>query len=999
MKKPVALLALLLGVGTALPLGAYERATHGDLGQRAAQRDMSILDSVLRTELGFPDGIAEKFRGPSRLTLRSVAELIGDGADFEDDPAFRSLRHFHDPLVAPWDGAGLFGLFQSSVLWQQDARQNGVAGGGNWSWQDARDWYLRALTASAPTDRASAFGTTFEALGHLAHLVQDASVPAHVRNDPHPILDGYESHVNRLQRAAAGSARRQRFESLLDAGPPFTPVATFTPTGHPRASVPVARLIDSDTFLGANFEVLTRPSLGIAEFTNGNFMSDDTLFTDFALPRRSALGADFFEPEGGGVRRYFGKAFEGEAVRHFVAESALYDLATALLGQPAGDALTLTRLVYEDYAAKLLPLAVRYSASLLDYFFRGRLDVDLVDDGSGLRLVGTNASTEALDGGTLAVYADGTDGLRRPASAGVGVGRVESGGSLPAVAVTRPEGAERFVAVYTGALGAERPADHFTGAVIGKVLGGYRVEEVSSDGTRWNLRTPQGIFPLPIFRSDIVELRWGDADNTLVGRTAFGTGQPNTLRAYRLNRAPGSPDVPLRAAAGGGQEVDLQQTGEAVFPIGLDVGGLQLNSTIDYQQYLISFVHTRVISQGELVSDTYSDGKAERAVSGSASATFNWRLTLDLTKFNNSRARPYRWELQQIGLTTDGRLVALVRTRLTQLERLDEFFAVFPSKRFVWCGQEACLSPPEIQDGPPAQVGYGFGRGAQTHWALVDVSRGRVAYSTAAAGVVITNTIQVTSQALVATEIPLTIVDGIASYSVDSQNNLRVGTSCNPPADSGFYEVSRVELTFGVSAASVSQYPPELAPIGFSPFPEHLRSEEKACLSSTRALLAVARDEARVYVNDALSALRVPDGSERVALLFILGQGLATDFRGDYARVVAWDPLAQAASLRHEVPTGDVWQLITAAHGVAVIGGINSPALTAVPLDGNQPATVVPMPLGDVFNFRALSPAFLYNVQDLKFYRYQPGLLKTALPATLAAGGSATGDYHAIRLP
>lgn len=1014
MKQRVALLAFLLSFGTTLPLGAYDRPTHTDIAQRAARSDVSSLDGVLKDELGSPDGIAARFPRPSRLAAAPVAELIGDGADFEDDPFFRSLRHFHNPLVEPWDRAGLFGLFQSSVLWQQNALQDSVAGGGNWSWQDARDWYLKALTGSAPADRASAFGATFEALGHLTHLIQDASVPAHVRNDPHPILDGYERHVDRLQRALAGSPRRERFESLLSGTSSFDPTPVFAPTDHPQAPVPVARLIDSDTFRGANFEVLRLPSLGIAEYTNGNFLSDDTRFTDFALPRRSALGADFFEPEGPYVRRYFEKAFEGETVRHFVAESSLYDPATAILGQPAEDALTLTRLVYEDYAAKLLPLAVRYSAALLDYFFRGRLDVDLVDDGGGLRLVGANASREALDGGTLTVYADGTDGVRRPASAETGVGRVESGNTLPAVAVAPSEGAERFVAVYTGALGEERPAGTFPGGVIGKVLGGYRLEELFSDGTRWNLRTPKGIFPLPILRIDIVDLRWGDADNTLVGRTAFGTGQPNKLRAYQLNRLPGSVDVPLRAATGGGQEVDVQQTAEATFPIGLDVGGLQLNSTIDYQQYLISFVHTTVYSQGVLVSDTYSDGQAERVVNGSASTTFDWRLTLDLAKFNNFRARPYLWQLQQIGLTADGRLVALVRIRLTQLEpSLPESFAVFPSKRFVWCGQGACSSPPAIQDGPPAWVAYGFGRGAQNHWTLVDVTQGRVVYSTAAGGVVINNTIQVTRfresgggpfQGLVATEIPLRTVDGNSFYAVDPQDNLRFGSSCNPPAGSGFYEVSRVELPFGVSAASARQYRPELARTEFPPFAEHLLSQEKACLAaafglSPFAFVVVASDEARVYLNDALAAFRVPDGSERVALLFILGQALATNFRGDYARVVGWDPLAQSASLRHEVLTGDLWQLITAARGVAVIGGINSPALTAVPLEGNQPATAFPMTLGNVFNFRALSPAFLYNVQDQKFYRYQPGLLKTALPATLAAGGSAAGDYHAVRLP
>src|SRR5205814_2793665 len=157
----------------------------------------------------------------------------------------------------------------------------------------------------------------------------------------------------------------------------------------------------------------------------------------------------------------------------------------------------------------------------------------------GLRLVGTNASTDALDGGTLTLYADGDDGLRRPASESIAVGRAGPGDALPAVPVTGPAGAERFVAVYTGTLGEERPVGAFPGAVIGKVLGGARVEEVFLDGgdtpPRWKLRTPKGVFLLtpadgasPLTADDFEALRWGDGQDQL--RSEEHTSELQSLR-------------------------------------------------------------------------------------------------------------------------------------------------------------------------------------------------------------------------------------------------------------------------------------------------------------------------------------------------------------------------------------------------------------------------------------------------------------------------------------
>src|SRR5262249_16688458 len=129
--------------------------------------------------LGAGEGIGQVADG-KRLT-----EWIGLGSIREDD-TLRFLNHFHNPLRT-WDAAGFRGPWpflgvqvgSSSVLLQQDAEHSG------WSWGDVRSAYLEALTRPQSRERDERLARTFEGLGHLIHLVQDAGSPAHTRNDPH----------------------------------------------------------------------------------------------------------------------------------------------------------------------------------------------------------------------------------------------------------------------------------------------------------------------------------------------------------------------------------------------------------------------------------------------------------------------------------------------------------------------------------------------------------------------------------------------------------------------------------------------------------------------------------------------------------------------------------------------------------------------------------------------------------------------------------------------
>src|SRR4029079_4556739 len=80
--------------------------------------------------------------------------------------------------------------YPSSIVWGQSLTQGDLPSDiamwdGTWSWPFARDSFFRALTELEPAAREESMAKTFRALGQLPHLVQDATVPAHVRNDSH----------------------------------------------------------------------------------------------------------------------------------------------------------------------------------------------------------------------------------------------------------------------------------------------------------------------------------------------------------------------------------------------------------------------------------------------------------------------------------------------------------------------------------------------------------------------------------------------------------------------------------------------------------------------------------------------------------------------------------------------------------------------------------------------------------------------------------------------
>ena len=857
-------------------------------------------------------------------------------------------------------------------------------------------------------------------------------MPAHVRNDPHLIYEGYEKHIERLRASPQGTSRRILFETLLNQQAIRPPLSIFTPTSDARAPAPIARLIDTDLFLGGNFEVLGLPQIGIAEYANGNFLSDDTIFSDFALPDRAGLGADFFEPEGQRFRRYFEKVAEGESIRHFVAESTLYEPVNAELGRPMDEALTLTRRVYEDYAAKLLPRAVGYSAALLDYFFRGRLDVDVVEDPvdpSVLRLEGTNASGDPLVDGTLTLYADDPTGARSPAVAldPTTVAGVAPGEALSSARFQTPENAERFVAVYQGTLGNEArdPARNFPGGVIGKVLGGVRVEELFSDGTRWNLRTPQGVFPLPILRSQVVELKWGDADNTLVGRSHFGRRLSNQFFAWEIARPPGSLEVPLLTEPDGSRMVDVRLRQQVSFPFGMDLGTtIEFNQTIHYEQYLLSFVVTETFTFGPFGYQPTrldaSDGRIDLMVNETQSIARNYQITLDPDRFFLPSTGVYRWNLEDIALTADGRILALVVVSLMSPGES----ATFPAFTLTVFRTEVRNDDgnllPQVEATNPVTVPFSFPSGLDpAFWTLVDVTTGRVVASTAPPVLAINHHTAHTNLHNIPNAPAVRLfskerfiggnLDGAFRYrSFLASDNVFPAPFCSPDDRAQARELGQVSIQRGTLEAEVRPYRSEITSVQFpASLPRSQSTGQLVFLCGTPVgptAFAVTTTRSFFSPGRLDQAFRTRPGSSPEQLVLLLAQsGDEGRFGRDQGKLVLWTPELGSAEVRHELLERGFHTILSVSRSSAMLlSDIFSTfelSTSLIPLVGSQAPIVFPdEDLG--FSFTLLEPGFLYNAQDLKFYRLQPPLQRTALPAKLAdVPDNPAGDYHAVRLP
>jgi hypothetical protein len=528
MKRPVVRMWVwgflaTVGCGWVSGAWAFQLETHRVVNERAVV--VSTLDAHLKEELGLRGGILEVFN-----SIR-VQDWIGIGGRAEDlfredevgGALYRSKHHFQNPLLS-WDRAGLTGRCilpvtgQASVRWAQSEQDQT---GGSARWADARRLFLTSLALPSKGERDTAAADLFKILGQQMHLVADLAAPAHVRNDIH-----CTSHSESFEVWAERKENRDSLGTVQPIRPDPGIFNVGLPIQDQIARVPVARLWDTEAYRVTQNPDLTLNGLaGLAEYTNANFFSKNTIFSPaFPFPARTSVDLDpvaQIDPKTGKLRRYFTKVRDGQLLNRVAVPGALYDsLPEALKDKNIG----LDDSVLAEYATHLFPRAVGYSAAVLDYFFRGKLDAmigaDPVDS-EKLQLTAKNASFEPLDRGTLSVYGDYASGERRPLGSWPVQGPVAPGGDLPSQSFSPASPIPaRYMVVYQGDLGEEKKDNPpgFGGAVIGKAAkyGGVLEELIL-------FRTPNNTYDV-YFRNANQVVLLGLSENLPVPLSRTGVG-------------------------------------------------------------------------------------------------------------------------------------------------------------------------------------------------------------------------------------------------------------------------------------------------------------------------------------------------------------------------------------------------------------------------------------------------------------------------------------------
>ena len=353
---------------------AYDNTTTHRYINEMAVKNKANIDSYLMTSLGMNGGI------DTMLGTKPIWEWIVKGGFEEDKPSSRCLRHFHDPLEENWDEAGLlfFTKYDSMIYWAQAPYSENDDSDNKYSWQWAKEYYHKALL----TGSEEYYAKTFRSLGQVMHLVSDAAVPAHVRNDPHPIIDPYERWVENHPSTIKNleykwfSAEDTIFDKAVS---------------NSSAPSPISALWDHDEYLpdGSNMPDGFNRTIGLAEYTNANFWTEDTM-NDYPHPSFEDINFDedlfrevILAENSESHNRFYLSKQNGDPIDHFftvrywfyhLSESSEYDDAKK-------EALRLTYTLDDvcciDYAKKLIPRAIGYSAALLDYFFRGSIEITL----------------------------------------------------------------------------------------------------------------------------------------------------------------------------------------------------------------------------------------------------------------------------------------------------------------------------------------------------------------------------------------------------------------------------------------------------------------------------------------------------------------------------------------------------------------------------------------------------------------------------------------------
>jgi hypothetical protein len=373
---------LVLGSLAAPTALAYETPTHARMSQEAAR--MSVLPARLKDiapdqklfslDSQLADGGSYLFGLISFQLQGSVSAWISHGAIEEDAfccPALRFTNHFYNPLNG--QGYSYLGVTgRPSLAWGTEPTD---IPGQDYSFRDARRYLYDGITASTERQRKGNLTNMFRSMGQVIHLLQDLGQPQHTRNDSHATGSRYEQYTNLARGRLAYDG--------------YPPVKVKTP----------------DQFW------VTPDRKGLADYTNAGFVTDGTNFTGTRSGNTINIRPDpnFPSPDGVGATIVKKQITDPDLLgpvgpnQPLIGEIWFVSTMVADNNQPgmnAANPRTSTFSIFDEDLAQygfswtftqnrfnfdsahtfLIPRAVGYSAGMLDYFFRGQMEITAPDD-------------------------------------------------------------------------------------------------------------------------------------------------------------------------------------------------------------------------------------------------------------------------------------------------------------------------------------------------------------------------------------------------------------------------------------------------------------------------------------------------------------------------------------------------------------------------------------------------------------------------------------------
>ena len=444
----------------------YEKVTHQWITSRAyeASNLNKIVSSGDLGQIGLDSDAAVWISGVTHNSQRHLFKIggwIAQGGYDEDIPSTRAVNHFFDPIT----GLGL--IYNTFILCS--SRQWGLGIGScnfiknEYSYKKTYEYYLKGLTEANLMDRESNLAQTFYSIGHVLHLIQDLAQPQHVRNDQHLDI-----------KVIGNPSLYEDFTKQVTGYMPFA--------GYPVVYPAYSQVIDTPNRFWKSGWINDRskPFMGMAEFTNYNFVSEGTNFDEdsYAYPALSLSGdtplidiqtlcnnESYWPtpcPPGLSGKMQF-KTYpiqdpiSGQVVNN--RESTYSIFSSDLSEKNNQEVYSLNRFNFKAAHNFLIPRAVAYSAGMINYFFRGSMDVSL-DDSGNLEI--TNTSGLPMQG-VFKVYYDGANGTRHEVPSATypssGIVSLNAGAktsqTLAPPTSPAPGDPGKYLLVFTGKIGAE----------------------------------------------------------------------------------------------------------------------------------------------------------------------------------------------------------------------------------------------------------------------------------------------------------------------------------------------------------------------------------------------------------------------------------------------------------------------------------------------------------------------------------------------------------------